>query len=72
MTQTIDRPAAYDDSPDPWEPILTPVPAVTELTMVQALNRALHDAMAADDGVLVFGEDVATLGGVFRVTDGLA
>jgi 2-oxoisovalerate dehydrogenase E1 component beta subunit len=41
------------------------------LTMVQALNRSLHDAMAADDRVLVFGEDVATLGGVFRVTEGL-
>ena len=40
--------------------------------MVQAINRALHDAMAADDRVLVFGEDVATLGGVFRVTEGLA
>ena len=39
--------------------------------MVQALNHALHDAMAADDRVLVFGEDVATLGGVFRVTEGL-
>ncbi len=39
--------------------------------MVQAINRALHDAMAADDRVLVFGEDVATLGGVFRVTEGL-
>lgn len=42
------------------------------LTMVQALNRALHDAMAADDRVLVFGEDVAAQGGVFRVTEGLA
>ena len=40
--------------------------------MVQAINRALHDAMAADERVLVFGEDVAILGGVFRVTDGLA
>ena len=40
--------------------------------MVQAINRALHDAMAADDRVLVFGEDVAKLGGVFRVTEGLA
>jgi pyruvate dehydrogenase E1 component beta subunit len=40
--------------------------------MAQAINRALHDAMAADDRVLVFGEDVATLGGVFRVTEGLA
>ena len=40
--------------------------------MAQALNRALRDAMTADDDVLVFGEDVGTLGGVFRVTDGLA
>lgn len=47
------------------------VPETTALTMVQALNRALHDAMAADDKVLVFGEDVAALGGVFRVTEGL-
>lgn len=72
MTQIIDRPAAQGDSPEPWEPILTHVPVVTELTMVQAINRALHDAMAADDRVLVFGEDVATLGGVFRVTEGLS
>ncbi len=40
-------------------------------TMIQALNRALHDAMTADDSVVVFGEDVGPLGGVFRVTDGL-
>ncbi|HZA11076.1 alpha-ketoacid dehydrogenase subunit beta [Mycobacterium sp.] len=52
--------------------MLTAVPTVAGLTMVQAINRALHDAMAADDRVLVFGEDVAKLGGVFRVTDGLA
>lgn len=41
-------------------------------TMGQALNQALRDAMAADDDVVMFGEDVGTLGGVFRVTDGLA
>jgi pyruvate dehydrogenase E1 component beta subunit len=40
--------------------------------MARAINQALHDAMAADDRVLVFGEDVAKLGGVFRVTEGLA
>jgi 2-oxoisovalerate dehydrogenase E1 component beta subunit len=43
----------------------------TKLTMAQALNQALRDAMAADDSVLVFGEDVGPLGGVFRITDGL-
>jgi 2-oxoisovalerate dehydrogenase E1 component beta subunit len=41
------------------------------VTMAAALNRALHDAMEDDDRVVVFGEDVATLGGVFRVTDRL-
>ncbi|MHA6630989.1 alpha-ketoacid dehydrogenase subunit beta [Pseudonocardia sichuanensis] len=39
--------------------------------MAQAINRALRDAMTADDSVVVFGEDVGPLGGVFRVTDGL-
>jgi pyruvate dehydrogenase E1 component beta subunit len=43
-----------------------------ELTMVQALNAALQDEMTDDDRVLVFGEDVGRLGGVFRVTDGIA
>jgi len=40
--------------------------------MSGAINRALRDAMTADDDVVVFGEDVGTLGGVFRVTDGIA
>jgi pyruvate dehydrogenase E1 component beta subunit len=42
-----------------------------QLTMAQALNRALRDALAEDPSVLVFGEDVGALGGVFRITDGL-
>lgn len=41
------------------------------VSMAQALNRALHDAMEEDDQVLVFGEDVGRLGGVFRITDRL-
>ncbi|WP_420799184.1 alpha-ketoacid dehydrogenase subunit beta [Mycobacterium neumannii] len=57
---------------EPPEPLMTAMPAVPTLTMAQAINRALHDEMASDDRVLVFGEDVATLGGVFRVTEGLA
>ena len=40
-------------------------------TMAQALNAALHDALDQDDTVVVFGEDVGALGGVFRITDGL-
>src|ERR1700722_725727 len=49
----------------------TPTGAPT-VTMAAALNRALADALREDETVLVFGEDVASLGGVFRVTDGLA
>lgn len=48
-----------------------PAPTVETLTMAAALNRALADALTADPSVLIFGEDVGVLGGVFRVTDGL-
>ena len=44
---------------------------VQTMTMAAALNRALADAIEADDAVVVFGEDVGALGGVFRITDGL-
>lgn len=44
---------------------------VQTMTMAAALNRALADAIEADPSVLIFGEDVGALGGVFRVTDGL-
>jgi 2-oxoisovalerate dehydrogenase E1 component beta subunit len=44
---------------------------VTSWTMSGALNQALRHALAADDRVLVLGEDVGVSGGVFRVTDGL-
>ncbi|GGN10083.1 alpha-ketoacid dehydrogenase subunit beta [Halarchaeum nitratireducens] len=40
-------------------------------TIVEAVNDALHTEMAADERVLVFGEDVARSGGVFRATEGL-
>lgn len=41
-------------------------------TMVEAINAALREAMDEDERVLVFGQDVARQGGVFRVTEGLA
>lgn len=41
------------------------------LTLVEAVNDALHTAMARDDRVMVYGEDVAAQGGVFRATEGL-
>ncbi len=42
-----------------------------EFTMSAALNAALRDALTEDPRVLVYGQDVGRLGGVFRVTDGL-
>ena len=43
----------------------------TTMTLGKALNAGLRRAMQDDDRVLVMGEDVGTLGGVFRITDGL-
>src|SRR3954470_5781198 len=45
--------------------------AVPDVTMVGALNAALRVGLRSDERVLVFGEDVGRLGGVFRVTEGL-
>lgn len=39
--------------------------------MVQAINDALRIAMSADRRVVLLGEDVGKVGGVFRVTSGL-
>jgi 2-oxoisovalerate dehydrogenase E1 component beta subunit len=43
----------------------------THMTMVQAINDALRLEMRRDDRVVVLGEDVGKVGGVFRVTQGL-
>jgi pyruvate dehydrogenase E1 component beta subunit len=44
---------------------------VTELTIVQAINRGLGEAMRSDPDVLLLGEDIGVNGGVFRATEGL-
>ena len=44
---------------------------MTTMTLGKALNAGLRDAMEDDPKVLIMGEDVGKLGGVFRVTDGL-
>ncbi|MGH3836302.1 MAG: alpha-ketoacid dehydrogenase subunit beta, partial [Pseudonocardiaceae bacterium] len=55
--------------------VLTPAneraPAVTQtITLAKGLNQGLRAAMEADPKVIVIGEDVGKLGGVFRITDG--
>ncbi|HEX4659435.1 MAG TPA: alpha-ketoacid dehydrogenase subunit beta [Streptosporangiaceae bacterium] len=44
---------------------------MTRLTLSKALNEGLRKALENDPKVLIMGEDVGKLGGVFRVTDGL-
>jgi len=44
---------------------------MSRVTMAQALNLALRHSMQQDDKVMLMGEDIGPLGGVFRITDGL-
>jgi pyruvate dehydrogenase E1 component beta subunit len=60
------------------QPQAAPAPAAPEapsttttLTLAKAITAGLRSAMAEDDKVLLMGEDIGRLGGVFRVTDGL-
>ena len=41
------------------------------VTLVEAVNLALHRTMSEDESVVILGEDIATNGGVFRATVGL-
>ena len=44
---------------------------MTNLTMAKAINTGLRKAMERDRKVVLIGEDIGRLGGVFRITDGL-
>ncbi len=44
---------------------------MSKITLAKGLNMGLRKAMEDDDKVLIMGEDVGKLGGVFRITDGL-
>jgi len=57
---TVDAPA----------PALLPAGGV-ERTVLDTVRHTLHDLMAADERVVVLGEDVGLMGGVFRATKGL-
>jgi 2-oxoisovalerate dehydrogenase E1 component beta subunit len=42
------------------------------VTYLEAIRQGLSEEMARDDSVFLIGEDIATYGGAFKVTDGLA
>jgi 2-oxoisovalerate dehydrogenase E1 component beta subunit len=42
-----------------------------ELSVIEAVREALGDEMARDERVMLLGEDIGKLGGVFRATEGL-
>ncbi|ROS79069.1 alpha-ketoacid dehydrogenase subunit beta [Cellulomonas sp. PhB143] len=66
MSQTVqDRPAGNEQG------AAAPPPPTTRLTLGRAINEAMRRALEDDPKVLLMGEDIGALGGVFRVTDGL-
>ena len=44
---------------------------MTSITYSQAINQALAEELARDENVIVYGQDVAVWGGIFKVTQGL-
>lgn len=60
VQENLDNANGFSLSPDTQTP--------HTVTMVEAINLALHRAMISDENVVVLGEDVATNGGVFRAT----
>ncbi len=75
--QSAPQPEATMASPDQSAPTekraATKLPPTgpTTLSLGKAINLGLRQALAEDDKVMLMGEDIGKLGGVFRVTDGL-
>ena len=67
------EPATVFADAERWRPAqgAPPQGPTEQLTMADALNLALRQTMETDPSTVLLGEDVATAGGVFRVTAGL-
>jgi 2-oxoisovalerate dehydrogenase E1 component len=64
-------PVEFDGAPAK-APAAPPRPATGVVrSVLDTVRQTLHDLMAEDERVIVLGEDVGKLGGVFRATDGL-
>ncbi len=70
-TEATPRIAEAPATTEPTPRIAEAPTTTSRMSMVSAINTALRDAMREDGRVVVFGEDVGQLGGVFRATDGL-
>ena len=66
-----DAHAALYAVPRPKPPAPEPEPGTRQMSYTQALREALTQEMAADQQVVLLGEDIAQLGGIFGVTRGL-
>jgi 2-oxoisovalerate dehydrogenase E1 component len=73
MQKSHGEPETIFMSDEIWEVGQDPMAtgATETMNMAEAINDALHQAMAADPRTILLGEDVAVAGGVFRVTEGL-
>jgi 2-oxoisovalerate dehydrogenase E1 component len=65
-TRVYARPIRSRPEPPPAPPARS-----TERTVLDTVRQTLHDLMATDDRIVILGEDVGVLGGVFRATKGL-
>ncbi len=65
LDEQRDQFVTLSSTPSPGRPLMT------TLTIGKALNNGLRRALEDDPKVVIMGEDVGKLGGVFRITDGL-
>ncbi len=73
MQRSHDEPPTRFEPDEVWNTADDAVPdgPTRSMTMAEAINAALDEAMRRDSTVVVLGEDVGLTGGVFRITEGL-
>jgi 2-oxoisovalerate dehydrogenase E1 component len=71
LRPTPGAPAELAEPVAPRPPVVSPAGTGPERTVIDALRQAQHDLLAADERVMILGEDVGPRGGVFRATEGL-
>ncbi len=67
----LDGALAKVTSPPTVQAAPEPPPGDRAITYKQAINEAFHQEMARDESVVLIGEDVSRIGGIFGLTEGL-